>query len=241
MQHRRVGLQRLRAVTGDLDAAQDRDAELTTRISGGTVISRPPRTQKARIVTSWPGRTASRKSSSAPPSTVSTSISGSACQRPLRVAPPSTATIRLPAFSVRGRRAGARRDRGRRAARQVGQQRRDIGVRLGRVDRVQPVRMLLGGQAAFRQGVVNDRRGAVTFGVRGTQPRNLVEARGVHPAILGHASRLAERGFDGPCRGGTSARMPCRTAGCCSTTSRSGSARVPPSRWSARTAPARPR
>jgi hypothetical protein len=69
--------------------------ESTTRISGGTVMESPPKTDTARIVISCPGRIASRRSRSAPPKTVTTVLLGGTRQAPFLVAPLNTAMIRL--------------------------------------------------------------------------------------------------------------------------------------------------
>src|SRR5215469_17015390 len=147
----------------------------TTRISGGTVISMPPRTVVARSTISLPGSTASRKSSSAPPKTVTTSMTGSACQTPFLVAPLKIATIRPP--------------------RLVGEQWDELRVGLGRVDGVQSLRVLVGGQPALGQRVVDHRCRRIAIGVGGPQAGILVEAVGVHVVIVCHSS--GRRNTDG--------------------------------------------
>ncbi len=64
------------------------------------------------------------------------------------------------AFALGPARGGYRR-RGIRLRGEILEQRYQIGVSLGRVDGVEPVRVLLRGQPAFREGLVEDRRGPV--------------------------------------------------------------------------------
>src|SRR5215472_15614794 len=90
--------------------------------------------------------------------------------------------------------AGLQRRGGGLRRREILEDRHQIGVSLGRVDRVETFRMFFRGQSALGQGLVENRRGPVPVSVGCAKPRICVEGLGVHPAIVGRGCAARKGG-----------------------------------------------